>query len=914
MRPRPVAQRRPLSAHALAACGLLLLGVAGVAPAVFAAGATAATPASRGGASRAGIPEPLLMKEFEWRSVGPANMGGRVSSFAVAEKHPATFYVGLGTGGVFKTTNLGTAWTAVFEKQPVASIGAVAVWQRNPEVVWVGTGEANSRNSSSWGNGIYRSVDGGSTWKHLGLDATQCIAAVVLDPEDSNTVYVAALGHLWGPNPERGVYRTTDGGAKWELVLKVDDRTGACDLRMDPSDRRTLYAAMYTRRRSPWAYESGSTTGGVFRTKDGGHTWKKLSGGLPASTGRIGLDVYRRDPRMVYAVVESHEGGQLDVFEEKSRTGGVFRSEDGGEHWARLSDANPRPFYFSQIRVQPNDSSRVYLLGTDLWLSDDGGRHFRGGGAANLHPDCHAMWVDPVNGERVLLGTDGGIFQSHDRAATWDFLNNLAIGEFYNLALDNRDPYWIYGGLQDNQSWGGPSRTRLLADPFIGDRPNEGILNDHWFCLGGGDGFHVAVDPDDPDIVYYESQGGRVKRLNLRSGKERALRPVAGEGEPVFRFNWNTPFFVSPHDPTVLWMGGNRVFKLLDRGDRWEVASPDLTTRNPDRMVTGGSGAETACTIVSLAESPVAKGRLWAGTDDGKVWTSPDGGKTWDDVTANVKGVPAGLYVSRIEAGRHDARTAYVAIDGHRADRFEPWLFVTHDAGKSWTSIAGDLPKNSPVIVVREDLEDPSLLFAGTEFGIWFSADAGKKWQKLGVGLPTVAVDDIQIHPRDRDLVIGTHGRSVWVLDDITPLEKWNASRADSIVLFPPRPATAFYVRSIGGVWGQRMYTAKNPPFGASLTYWVPTDREDGVKIAISDGAGHAVRRLSGPGTRGFHRLTWDYQTETKNRIDRPEWSNQPEFVAPGRYTLKLSCGEETARPRTLEVRLAADTADPEVK
>jgi photosystem II stability/assembly factor-like uncharacterized protein len=706
------------------------------------------------------------------------------------------------------------------------------------------------------------------------------------------------------------VFRTTDGGAHWEHVLKVDGRTGACDLRVDPSDPQVLYAAMYSRIRTPWSYTGGSATGGIFRSRDRGRTWVRLTTGLPAETGRIGLDVYRKDPRVVYAVIESDEGGTVSEFEEKSRAGGVFRSDDRGDHWRRLSAYAPRPFYFSQIRVQPDDSTRVYLLGTDLWISDDGGRTFSGGGAANLHPDCHAMWIDPNDGDLVLLGTDGGIFMSHDRAKSWDFLDNLAIGEFYNLALDNQDPYWIYGGLQDNQSWGGPSRRRFEAEAFIGERKDEGILNRDWFCLGGGDGFHVAVDPDDPHIVYYESQGAHVQRVDLRSGMERNLRPSNKEGEPRFRFNWNSPFFVSPHDPTVLWLGGNRLFKLLDRGNRWEFASPDLTTRNPDRMVTGGSAAETYCTIVTLAESPIAKGLLWVGTDDGKLWTSADGGGHWTDLTANLKGVPPGLYMSRVEASHHDPKVAYLAVDGHRSDRFEPYLLMTRDGGRTWSSIVGDLPKNSPVQVVREDLTDPSLLFAGTEFGIWFTLDRGQHWQKLEGGLPTVAVDDIQIHPRERDLVIGTHGRSVWVLDDIAPLEHWNEARSDSITLFVPRPATAFYARTIGGVWGQRMFTAKNPPFGADLQYLVPDDRTDGVSIAIADSAGHEVRRLSGPATRGLHRVTWDLQIEPKRRIDRPEWSNQPAFVPAGRYTVTLTCGAERSRPRALEVRLAPGTAD----
>jgi len=873
-----------------------------------------ATPRAASAAARPG-PEPALesglFRDLTWRSVGPANCGGRVSDFAVVEKRPATFFVATGTGGLFKTANQGTTWSPVFDKQPVQSIGAVAVWQKNPDLVWAGTGEANSRNSSSWGDGIYRSDDGGDHWRKLGLEATSAIARVVPDPADSATVYVAALGRLWGDNPERGVFKTGDGGKTWRQVLKLDARTGACDLAMDPSDPQVLYAAMYARRRTPWSFTGGGTTGGIFRTRDGGRSWTRLTQGLPARTGRIGLAVYRKDPRVVYAVVESDEGGHLEEFEDKSRAGGVFRSDDGGDHWARLSPYTPRAFYFSQIRVQPDDDRRIYLLGTDLWISDDRGASFRGGGAKDLHPDCHAMWIDPADGDHVLLGTDGGVFLSHDRAASWDFLNNLAIGEFYNLAVDDRDPYWICGGLQDNQSWCGPSRTRFEPEPFIGEAQHTGILNDHWFCLGGGDGFHVAIDPTDPERVYYESQGGWIQRLDLASGKERRLRPSNKEGEPVFRFNWNAPFLISPHDPTVLWLGGNHVFRLYERGDKWALASPDLTTRDPDKMVTGGSFAESHCTVVTLTESPLAKGLLWAGTDDGKLWTTRDAGEHWTDLTANLRGVPRGLYMSRIEASHHDAGTAYLAVDGHRTDDFHPYLLATHDGGKSWKSIAGDLPGGIPVKVLREDPGNSRLLFAGTERGIFMTLEGGERWIKLDRGLPAVAVDDILIHPRERDLVIGTHGRSVYVLDDITPLERWGArARTDSVTFFPPRPATAYLTRTWGGLWGQRMFRAKNPAFGAYLDYFVARPGGDEVSFAVADSAGAAVRKLSGPGTPGLHRVVWDLQIERERRIPRPEWNDQPEFVPPATYTVSLTQGERPAFKQKLVVRWAPGVAD----
>ena len=856
--------------------------------------------------------DPKLLKELTWRSIGPANCGGRVSSIAVVAKKPSTIYVGYGTGGVFKTTNGGTTWSTIFDKQPVASIGDIAVWAKNPDVVWAGTGEANSRNSSSWGHGMFRSADGGATWRAAGLEAVSTISRVVPHPSDSNTVYVAALGKLWNENPERGVFKTTDGGKTWSHVLKVDAGTGAVDLVMDPGDPNTLYAAMYTRRRTPWSYTGGGPAGGIFRTRDGGHTWTRLKEGLPASTGRIGLDVYRKNPKELFAIIESDEGGHLAEIESKSRSGGVFRSDDGGDHWKRLSEYAPRPFYFGQIRVQPDDDRRVYLLGVDLWVSDDGGTTFRAGAARIIHSDCHAMWIDPANGDHVMMGTDGGFYVSWDRTANWDFVNNMATGEFYDIALDNRDPFWVYGGLQDNQSWGGPSRTTYDVEYFGEETHREGILNDHWFDLSGGDGFHVAVDPQNPDIVYHESQGGSLERLDLRTHRTRNLRPSNKEGESRFRFNWNTPFLVSPHDPSVLWMGGNRVFKLLDRGDRWELASPDLTTQDPKKMITGGSSAETYCTVVSLTESPLKAGTLWAGTDDGKLWVTTDGGAHWSDLTASLKGV-SGFYVSGIEASHHDPRTAFVAIDGHRSDDMRPHLFVTRDLGRSWSDLSPGLPADGPVIVVREGLVNPSLLFAGTEFGIWTSVDAGAHWSKLDNGLPTVAVDDIQIHPRDHDLVIGTHGRSIWVMDDITPLENWKSSTpTDSATFFPPRGALAFHTMGIGGIWGSRMFRAKNPPFGAYLDYYLGTDFDDGVSFVIADSAGKSVRKLSGPGTKGLHRVTWELQAgDPKDRIGRPEWAGQPLFVRPGKYTVTMTAGSAAPIKCALMVRELPGTGDP---
>lgn len=883
--------------------GALLLFFAAFTCAAMAT-AVAAAPAAPAAAKPVEL-DMKLFSELPFRAIGPTNMGGRVSDIAGLESDPATMFVATGTGGVFKTTNMGTTWTPVFEKEAVASIGAVAIWQKRPSIVWVGTGEANSRNSSSWGKGVYRSDDGGGSWKCVGLEATTNIARIVTDPADSATVYVAALGRLWGENAERGVFRTKDGGKTWQHVLEVDARTGAVDLAMDPANPKVLYAAMYARKRSPWSYTGVSETGGIFKSADGGETWTKLTNGLPKRAGRIGLQVWRKHSNVVYAVIESDEGGRLDEFEESSREGGVFRSDDAGTSWKRISAFAPRAFYFSQIRVQPDDSTRVYLLGTDLYVSDDGGVSFRAGGADNVHPDCHAMWIAPANGKHVVLGTDGGVYLSHDRIANWDYLDTLPIGEFYNVTADRAEPFYnIYGGLQDNQSWGGPSRTRFEAEMF-GDGRIGGIASDHWYVLGGGDGFHVAVDPTDPNTVYYESQGGYLLRQNLANGRERLLRPSNNEGEPKFRYNWNTPFFVSPHDPTVLYMAAQHVLKLTRRGDRWERISPDLTTNDANKMMAGGSNAEQHCTIVSLAESPKTAGVLWAGTDDGKVWVSPDGGAHWNDVTANLKGLPPNLYVSRIEPSHFDDKVAYVTVDGHRSDVIAPYVFVTRDQGRTFTSLAATLPKDHTVHVVREDPSHPGLLFLGTEFGLFVSFDGGKKWLPWKEGLPTVAVDDIHIHPRERDLILATHGRSIYVVDGIQALEAITPKAlVDTVTFAAPRAAWAYYSRTLGGKWGQRQWLGKNPPEGAWFDYFLPRELEGGVSIAVKDSAGRAVRTLSGPGKAGFHRVTWDLVAgDPKERIRREEHAGQPQFVKPGVYKVTLTAGKAAAQERTLEVK-----------
>jgi photosystem II stability/assembly factor-like uncharacterized protein len=704
-------------------------------------------------------------------------------------------------------------------------------------------------------------------------------------------VWVAALGHLWGKNAERGVYKTVDGGKTWKPVLQLGDSVGAVDLVLDPSNSDVAYAAMYMRLRTPWSYRSGGPVGGIYKTGDGGKSWTKLTAGLPAQTGRIGLDIYAGNPQVLYAVIESDAGGPRDLDNIKSREGGVFRTDDGGATWRRMQDIAPRAFYFSKVRIDPTSDARIYVLGYGLHVSDDSGHRFRSDGAEKPHGDLHALWIDPANHDRLVLGTDGGIYFSWDAGHTWRFENNVATGEFYEVTYDYRTPYRVCGGLQDNGSWCGPS----------GKRAQDGIWNGDWFRVGDCDGYYVQVDSTDPDIVYAECQGGEAFRVNLRNNQVYGIKPQPKEGTPAFRFNWNSPLAISHFDPTVLYLGGNQLFRLTARGDRWEPISPDLSTMNPETMVTAGSAAETYNTIVTLSESPLSPRIIWAGTDDGNIQLTRDGGASWTNVAKTLKGLPKpNLYVARIEASHFDSGTAYVAIDGHRSDVFQPLLFGTTDFGRTWTALAGTLPAGGPVKALREDPVNRDLLFAGTEFGLYFSLDRGKSWNRFRNGLPTVAFDDIQIHPRDHDLIVGTHGRSIYLLDDIVALEELTPAVRDSAAwLFPIRPVQPFWKAQESGLWGQNFYVAENPPPGAYIDFYLKTFSPDDASITISDSVGGKERelaKLSARANPGLNRAVWDLQPKPSLRTRGP--GEPTEYVAAGTYTVTLSVAGKSLKQR----------------
>ena len=909
----------------------LFFGTSGVSPSAQGkprANRTAAIPSAAATATAAAPDRDFTeedLKGLAWRSIGPANMGGRVSAIALVPGSRTAFYAGFGTGGIFKTENLGVTWKPVFDKYPVLSIGAIAVadapaswsgWaqEKDPpdpnkdradlgrgKIVWVGTGEGNGRNSSSWGGGVYRSTDAGATFTHLGLTETHDIPSLAVDPRDPDVCFVAALGHLWGGNPERGVFKTSDGGKTWQHILKVDDRVGASDVLIDPQNPDTVYAALYARRRSAYSFTGISDSGGIFRSDDAGGTWTKLTAGLPPRTGRIGVTAFPKNTRVLYAVVESDLGGMgLTPFDDRSPSGGLFRSNDRGETWERTSDLSFRPFYFSRVAVDPEDDTRVYMPGWDLAISDDAGKTFRRSGSENVHVDFHAIVINPVDRNQILVGNDGGVYVSHDRAASWDFLDNIAAGQFYRVAVDMSDPYRVAGGLQDNGSYVGPSETLYQTE----DESRDGILNEDWRFFNGGDGFGVAFDPVDSNLIYATSQGGELIRIRLDNNVRDLIKPSPREGQERFRFNWNAPFLISHHDPSVLYHGGNKVFRLTERGNLWFAISEDLSKNEIGKTATVGSDAETYGTIVSLAESPLMKGQLWSGTDDGRVQVTSDDGKAWSDVTPAAV---SGLYVSRIATSRHDAKTAYIAVDGHRSDVFKPLILMTQDLGKTWTEIQGNLPAGGPVEVVTEDPASRDVLYCGTEFGIFVTLDRGRSWVRLnGKSLPPAPVDDIVIHPREKDLVTGTHGRSIYILDDasmfaqLTP-EVRNRPLA-ALEILPGRPRL-YSGRGYGS--GHAIFRARNPVMGAFINYWVREDRGETVSVSIANASGLVVRKLDGVSRRGLNRIAWDLQAERKHLFDSPEEGlGQTQFVPAGTYRATITMGDEKAE-KTFEVLAA---------
>ncbi len=940
------------------------------------------------------------IQTLQWRSIGPANMGGRIVALAVYPRDPNLYYVATASGGLLKTENNGITFTHLFDRESTVSIGDVCVAPSDKNIVWVGTGEQNPRNSVSYGDGVYKSTDGGKTWTHMGLKDSYQIGRIVIHPENPDIVYVGALGRLFGPSPERGLFKTTDGGKTWEKILFIDDKTGVIDVQMNPRDPNQLLVATYQRQRG--IYDEGDPIvkwgpgGGIHRTTDGGKSWTRVEKGLPTvDLGRIGLSYYAKDPKVVFAIVESQDIGKgpprekgvgtaymgirgdtvedqvvmtqivekgpaeaaglvpgdviesiggkalksyenlLDVLQDKKpgdketlkvkrgdeslelsitfaerpggsggdperpfagslgsqrenvqdrqgkdgfQTGGVYRSGDGGVSWTRINSLNPRPMYFSQIRVDPSDEKRVYVLGIALYRSEDGGKSFKSDGGRGVHADHHAHWIDPADGRHMIVGSDGGVYQTYDRMTKWDHLNHMALGQFYHVALDSNRDYRVYGGLQDNGTWGGPSRTH----------DGSGPVNSDWVSINGGDGFQCQVDPEDPDLVYATSQYGGMMRRNLRTGQVTSIRPRPPEGKSL-RFNWNTPFILSPHNPRVFTCAGNYVFRSLDRGDDPKLISPEITRTD--------KGSATA-----LAESPRDADVLYVGTDDGALWVTRNGGRDWIDIAQNL-GVGKPCHVASIEASRYADGRVYVALNGRRSDLDEPFLLVSEDYGQTWKNLGTALPRGSSHCL-REDVQNADLLFAGTEFSVWVSIDRGQTWNRLNSNLPTVAVHEIAIHPTAGEIVAATHGRSLYVLD-VTALRQFTPEKlAARAALYRPREAVRWLPDPRRGRTS-RSFEGENPPSGLAITYSL-TEKAGSISLRVLDAQGKLVRSLRTKNEPGLHLATWDLTRppeEAGTPVSNPlleilrrraleNVAGRP--VPTGTYQVVLTVGDET--------------------
>jgi len=826
------------------------------------------------------------------RNIGSAVMSGRIAAVtAVKENGRLTVFVGAASGGVWKSVNGGTTFTPVFDRQPVQSIGAVAIDPSNPKTVWVGTGEAWTRNSVSVGDGVYKSTDGGDNWTNVGLKDSEHIAKILVDPKDSNTVYACVVGHIWNDNDERGVYKTSDGGTTWKQVLAGANRSTGCGmLAMSPLQPKTIYASLWDFRRQGWTFRSGGPGSGIFQSTDGGDHWTELNDssakGLPEKPwGRIALAVAPSKPQVVYAMIESKKSA-------------LFRSDDGGKNWNRL-DASRfmvwRPFYFANLIVDPKDENKIFKPDGPLLLSVNGGRSFSSVGN-NAHGDFHDVWIDPDNPNVAYTGDDGGLWRSEEGGTRWKHLINLPVSQFYHVSLDNSDPYHVYGGLQDNSSWVGDSS-------YPG-----GVSYSRWENMYFGDGFWMFEDPSDPDYLYAEAQGGTIGRVNRHTHEIRFIQPLPNYNEKKLRFNWNTPIHMSPNEKGTIYVGAQFLFRSRDHGQSWERISPDLSTNDPEKQKqeeSGGvtvdnSSAEMHTSIYSISESPKNGQLIWVGTDDGNVQITRDGAKTWTNLVANIPELPKNSWVSTIEASRFDEGVAYATFDRHTYGDITPYAYKTTDYGKTWTSL--HLKENSVrgyAHVIREDTVDPNLLFVGTEFGLWISVDGGQRWaQYKGSSFPNAAVRDVAIHPRESDLVIATHGRGIWIVDDISPLRALTPDlMTKSAALIEGRPGVQYLPANGGWAEGDESFTGPSRPTQAFIDYYQKGRHIFGdLKIEILDQDGKLVDSVEGSKHRGLNRATWSMQL--KAPIVPPAASalfaaSQGPRVLPGTYTVKMTKGDQ---------------------
>lgn len=950
---------------------------------------------------------------LKWRNIGPANMSGRITAVSVFEADPTTYWVATASGGLIKTTNNGINFTHQFDREGVVSIGDVCVAPSNRDIVWVGTGEANPRNSVSYGDGVYKSTDGGKTWKNMGLKQTFQIGRIAIHPKNPDIVYVGALGRLYGNNPERGLFKTSDGGKTWEKILYLNDRTGVIDLAMNPGDPDTLLVGMWERRRDGYDSYHGpgladgydgydpimkwGEAAGIYKTTDGGKSFRKLEKGLPTSKiGRVGLDYFRNDPKIVYAIVDCEKigmgpppkkiaqgTGYLGIFGDNAKDGarlanvvpggppaiaglmvgdivvavnkkdvktydafidelrprnakekvtltilrddgkkdfdvvlgerpaakgggtfgpggakpnrpyhayyggqkenvqdqqgpsgheygGVYKSLDGGESWTRVNSLNPRPMYFSVVRVDPTNANLVYVLGVAQHRSSDGGKTFKNDAGKNVHADGHALWINPKDGRHMLIGTDGGTYVSYDRADNWDHLNHLSLGQFYHVAVNNKQPYWAFGGLQDNGTWGGPTMSL---------KGGAGPINEDWINIFGGDGYVCRCDPMDPDLIYFEMQDGGMGRRHLKTGEITRIGPKAG-GKTKHPFNWNTPYILSSHNPKIFYCGADVVFKSLDRGDNLKIISPKIT-KTP-------RGSATA-----IAESPKNPDVLWAGTDDGNLWITRDGGQQWSNVIGKL-GLPKSLWVSTVEPSRFKEGRAYVVFDGHRSDDDSPYVFATEDFGESWKNITNNLPGFGSTRCLREDAVNPDLLYCGTEFNIFASIDRGGSWTKINGNLPTVAIHEIAVHPTAGEIVAATHGRSLWILD-VSALRQMRPEVMQAKAhLFRPHPTTRWILEPAHGKTNRR-FVGENAPMTPQIYYTLAGEAKK-VAFKILDVEGKTLSQWAASSKPGLNRTTWDMTRpieeakEEKGGKGKKGGGPPPRrFASPGEYRLIMS-------------------------
>jgi photosystem II stability/assembly factor-like uncharacterized protein len=859
---------------------------------------------------------------LRFRNIGPATMSGRIVDLAVVEANTYTFYVASATGGVWKTTDNGITFDPVFAREGTHSVGAIAVHQVDTNLVWVGTGERANRQSSSWGDGVYKSTDGGTTWTNMGLRDSHHIGRIALHPTNPNIVFVAAMGHLWGPNEQRGLYMSADGGANWTRVLEGDDNTGVVDAAIDPSDPNVMYAAKYQRRRRPYGFHGGGPGSGLFKSTDGGRTWRELTNGLPAGDcGRIGISVYRSNPNIVYISLE--QGWRYNASTAYGeRRAGIYRSEDKGESWMHMSDWNPRPMYASQPLVDPNDDQRIYMLNS-YSFSDDGGKTFERP-RQSLHGDDRLVWVDPHDSRHVMKADDGGLGISYDRGLTWLYATNLPVSQFYRVSADMREPYWVYGGLQDNGSWMGPSATYF----------SDGIRLEDWFRTGGGDGFVNLVDTTDNATLYTESQYLGLSRIDLQSGARQWIRPDSPRGaigarrnwdawgpglpEPelgnaMAPANWDGPFIISAHDNNTLYAGTNQLWKSTDRGDSWKSLG-DLTTgvnrrellimgqRPHDSTLSLDDGIPYYPTLSVVAESPMRQGLLYIGTDDGNLQVSLDDGANWENAVSRVPGLPTSSWISGLEASRFDEGTVYLVVNNYRNNDLANYLYRSRDYGQTWTSIVGDLPSERVLRTVREDPRNPTVLYVGAELGLFYSNDDGEHWVELKGNMPTMAFNDLMVHPRDNDLILGTHSRGIWILDNANALQELTADVLSSDAhLFSIEPIQMIRYRGAAGHTGDMIFRGQNPPAGAIIDYYLK-DRPNAAEVTLTvyDQSRKEVNRLRTSNRVGVNRVVWNLHhaniglpgDDGVNRAPAGPW------VMPGEYSVVLQVGDQRLAQR----------------